>query len=580
MFHHMLKHFGVLLVFCLIAFFITYPLIFNLGSLAVAHGDELVISWIQNWVIHALLHGNILSIFEANLYYPFHNSLAFSDTFFVSSIISMLPVLFVGEPIVAHNVTLILSLIFLGFSIYLLAYYLIRSLLLSMLVGTMVVFSPAVLSNVTHVQMLAIAGFPLAILFFLIFLEKKQTKYLMISLSFFVLQTYNSFLPGYFIVFSYMVIIIFHWFLKRSTIKKLLTIRHGVIVLLAFLLLLPIILPYYQVSKEFNYVRDLRDAIHFALQPEDLFYPSTHTRLSTFLYGLPFNQYSQNNEFKPGYIGFVFSMLSVLAFICTIKTIKKSSIHLRSFITLGLVGFMISLGPVLHLGRQTIHEPFPIPLPYILFYYLLPGFQGFRNSARWEMVFILAMAIAIALVLHQILKKYSPLKQRIIYMFLFVTVIAEFNFPMQFVPMPQREAFPKLYSWLQTIPEDAAIIHLPIYNWGWWPYTQEELWREYYGTLHFRKTVNGYTGFSPPPWQKIVTDVTANFPSDHSVNELKQLGVQYIIVHTDEYDICNKSAHCGNQKMKNGKQVIDKVQGFQGVSFVKRFDNTYVYKIK
>src|SRR4051812_8449007 len=107
-------HTIVFILFILSSIYITYPIIFHLGSLATGLGDELVIAWIQNWVIHSVTSGNISSIFEANLYYPYHNSLAFSDTFFTSSLIALVPRLVKGEPISTVNVTLILSLIFLG----------------------------------------------------------------------------------------------------------------------------------------------------------------------------------------------------------------------------------------------------------------------------------------------------------------------------------------------------------------------------------------------------------------------------------------------------------------------------------
>ena len=573
----MLKHIAAFFIFCLATLYITFPLLSHLGEYTTGLGDELVIAWIQNWVIHAVTSGNLFSIFNANLYYPFQNSLAFSDTFFTSSIISLIPRVIVGEPIVVNNVTLILSLTFLGFALYLLAYYITRSFPPSLLAGILVIFSPAVLSNTTHLQMLAIVGVPLSILFFLLFINKQKSLYLLISLTFFLLQVYNSFLPGYFIVISCLIIFIVFWFQNRKKARKIISKNNILLTALASLLLLPIVIPYYQVSKEFNYVRDIRDAIHFAIQPEDLLYPGSTSRLEPFLLNaVPTNKYSQNNEFKPGYLGFVFSFLSIVTLIYILKNRKKNDSNIIMFSIIAATGFVLSLGPFLHLFRQTIHEPFPIPLPYILFYYLAPGFQGFRNSARWEMLFILAFAIVIAIVLQKMLKKYSHRTRVLIYCVLIIGAVAEFNFPIHTNKVPHVKDFPKVYSWLNTTPQDTAIIEMPIYNWGMWPYTQQELWREYYGTVHFRKTVNGYTGFSPPPWQDLVNKLYKEFPEKDTVKVIKNLKIDYIIVDKTQY---NKLYKAKESKL-DGEHIVQILKKNTLLEFVEQFNNQAVFKVK
>jgi len=119
-------------IFFLLVIYITYPLIFNMGSMATGLGDELVIAWIQNWVIHSL-SANPFALFEANLYFPYHNTLAYSDLFLTSSILSIIPLKLIGEPIAVVNFTLISSLVLLGFSVYLLSFYLTKNFLASLL---------------------------------------------------------------------------------------------------------------------------------------------------------------------------------------------------------------------------------------------------------------------------------------------------------------------------------------------------------------------------------------------------------------------------------------------------------------
>lgn len=560
--------------FLLASICITFPLIFHLGEYATGLGDELLIAWIQSWVVHTLFT-NPLALFDANIYFPYHKTLAYSDIFLTTSLLSLIPTYFIGQPIVANNFTLISSLALVGFSVYLLSFYIIKDFLASLLAGLLVIFSPATLSFSVHLQILGVEWVPLSILCFLFFLDSQKTRYFIGSLCCLLLQVYNSFFPAYFILFSWIIIFIFIWFTKKKQLKIFITKKHIFLVLLTILLIIPIALPYFQISQEFHYVRDIRDTIHFALQPEDLLYPGDTTRLKNLLLTtIPTNHYSQNNEFKPGYVGAVFSLLLIYVIYYLIK-MKKNHIFIYVFTTIALLGLLLSFGPLLHIGRHTVHKPFPIPLPYYFFYYLIPGFQGFRNSARWEMLFILASAIVISLVLHQRLSKISLKKKIVIYLLLFIGIIGEFNFPMHFVTVPQKKDFPKIYSWMATTPANATFIEMPIYNWNSPSALQQEMMREYYGIENFRKIVNGYSGFSPPEWQQMIAFMHTNFPNDASIQKLQKMGVQYIIVDKSSFD----KGYRMNYEKFDGNAIVARLKKNPKIVFVKHVGNYAVFFI-
>lgn len=574
-----IKYITAFIIFLIASIYITFPLIFHLGDMTVGLGDELVITWIQNWVIHVIMSGNITTLFDANIYFPYHNTLAYSDLFITSSIFSIIPLQLIDEPIGTFNFTLISSLALLGFSIFLFSYYFTKDFLVSLFSGIMVIFSPAVLDKSTHLQILAVQWVPLSILFFLLFIKTSKSRFLLISLIFFLLQTYNSFLPGYFIIFSNIIILIYNFIFDKKKTVKIITLKNILFLLIGFSLLIPIIIPYYQVSKEFNYTRDIRDTIHFALQPEDLLYSSTHSRFSFFLNNLPINKYSQNNEFKAGNIGIIFSILTLFAIYYFFRYFNKNNKIINSLSIIGLFGLILSLGPVLHLGRRTIHEPFIIPLPYTLLYYILPGFQGFRNSARWEMLFIICFSIVIALVLYRVLKKYSAVSKTIIYFVLIIACIAENNFPMKFESVIKQKDFPKIYSWLSSTSQNSAVILLPIYNWDM-PYASEEIKRDYFSISHWHKTVNGYSGFSPPPWQRTVYEVMQDFPSDNILDKFKKIGVSYIIIRKSEYDLLhNDNYKVKDQRLRSGNEIISLLSKNNKVKLIKIIDDDFIFRL-
>lgn len=58
----------------------------------------------------------------------------------------------------------------------------------------------------------------------------------------------------------------------------------------------------------------------------------------------------------------LFTLLVLFSVGYLIKNLKRNSRLLNTFFVLSLIAIVLSLGPALHLGRHTIHKPFPIPL--------------------------------------------------------------------------------------------------------------------------------------------------------------------------------------------------------------------------
>jgi hypothetical protein len=61
-------------------------------------------------------------------------------------------------------------------------------------------------------------------------------------------------------------------------------------------------------------------------------------------------------------------------------------------------------------------------------------------------------------------------------------------------------------------------------------------WRVYYSTFHWKSTVNGYSGFVPPNYDMLIRDF-AYFPDPVSLNRIKAMNVNYVIVHRSMYTL-------------------------------------------
>src|SRR3989344_8768019 len=149
----------VFAAFVLLAIFITWPLILHLNSYILDKQDGLLITWFLNWSIAHPLNYN------ANIFFPCQNTLAFSETMLPQALIAAPFVKLFGEPLLAYNINLILGIALSGYACYLLFN---KNLLLAVLF----VLNPIYLGYAAHIQI--INFWP--VIFAIYCLQKKYRK--------------------------------------------------------------------------------------------------------------------------------------------------------------------------------------------------------------------------------------------------------------------------------------------------------------------------------------------------------------------------------------------------------------------
>lgn len=461
------------------------------NSLILDRFDGLLITWIINWNVHSLLTSP-LNYFNANIFFPYHNTLAFSDYHFLHGLIALPFVTLFGEPLLAYNINFFFGFVLTGWAMYLLCLQLTKDYRVSLLSGVLFCFSVIHLNYMVHLQLFSF--YP--VIFTLLFLVKK--KYRLYCL-FFVLSVLNMPLNLFFLLTIVPIFLLFN----RSQIKK--TFLATVI---SCVLIVPFLWPYLSVSKEFAYVRPIQDTIHFSLKYFDLWSIGPNSRLEVLL---------PSGMGTPAFLGAVFLFLILWMGLTKLKAWFP--------LLLALIAFILSFGPAFHIFANTVRVGIlpAIPMPYLLLYYLVPGFSAFRTPSRWILLTAFALTVAIAL---QLKNKVS----RTMVAILIVLIIAEIRMPIDFVTVPNVKQFPAEQVWLQTNRSDKAIIQFPIYNWSDQPEFGEETLRMYYSTIHYRPMFNGFSGFSPEEWQQQVFSWQKEFPSEKSVNEIKAKDIGLILV--------------------------------------------------
>src|SRR6476660_8347519 len=107
-------------IFVLLAVVHTWPLATNPAHLSRNdNGDALLNTWAIAWVAHQLPR-HPLHLFEANIFYPAHDSLAFSEPLIVPGLMGA-PLSWAGaSPVLVHNLLLIAGFALTAFATFLL----------------------------------------------------------------------------------------------------------------------------------------------------------------------------------------------------------------------------------------------------------------------------------------------------------------------------------------------------------------------------------------------------------------------------------------------------------------------------
>ena len=462
--------------------------------------DGVFLVWVLNQTIEKIPSG-LNNIFAGNIFYPHKNVMAYSDLLVPSAFLSALGVKMTGQPQMATSVMLILGQMLSLLVVYFWWLELSGSPWAAFLGSVALGLSQIRFTYYVHLQMWTMQWWLIASWMLWRFFKNGKVWQIYLGGTFLVLQVWESLLPVFFIGVVGAILLI----QNREKLKR--NWRHfAVVTILVATASLPVIKTYWEVSREFDYQRPIREVAHFSASVDDLW--------GSFL--------------APGlYILFAAALAEMAK-----KLSLKNKNLLFLFIVLA-VGAIMFLGPALKWQGKTVKVfgNIPIPLPYALAYYLIPGFGALRTPSRW--IWLSAWAASGIIVLG--FSKYKFRKVKELGLLVVASIIAVFagTHLKKVYEIPRVEEYPKIYKWLESQP-GKVVIELPIYTWGAGEIASREVYRMVFSLEHKKYLVNGYSGFFPPEWERLAADLWTGFPSSELEDKLKERGVNYIIVHKDE----------------------------------------------
>ena len=511
----------------------TRSLILHAWDTIANYGDPLLNAWILAWDAHALVT-DPLNLFNANIFHPYPNTLAYSEHLLGIAIPAAPLFWATGNAIFVHNAAIVGSFLLSGLGAYLLACHLARSRTAGLVAGLAYAFAGYRFSEISQLQNVTVQWLPFTFLFLTRFFETRTRRDGALFGVFCVLQilsnTYYAFYTaiavGLYLLFqiwrSWQDRRQFSWLMWRGLIPILVGV--AVVFVVAFL-------PYWGAKSAVG-ARSLGDQDGANLQ-DYISVPET----SWLARVIPAMRRDPTDG-KSYFPGFVVLALSLVAAGTTRRGIvgrPRPRSETAFYLGLGLVGLALSLGPELQLtpGGPVVFSP----MPYTLLYQWVPGVNGMRVPARMALLVIFATTILAGYGAARI----SGLRRggRGLLGLLLLIVIAErFTVAAPGRPIEVGAQVPPIYRALGQLPA-GVVLELPATTspWFWQDgASMERLARQQYlSTYHWQPTIMGYSGYYPPLFSESI-DRILHFPSAEALSYLRGLDVRYLVLHEAQFD--------------------------------------------
>jgi hypothetical protein len=263
------------LAYCGVTVALTYPLIFQLGSvLPNDAGDPGLNTWILWWNTQKLPLST--AWWNAPAFFPVPGMLSFSENLLGLSLMST-PLSWLGVgPQAAYNVVFLLTFPLSAVGAYLLGYELTKRHDAAFIAGLLFGFAPYRIAHLPQIQSLASFPMPFALLGLHRYLRDPRPQWLALFAAGWLLQGLCN---GYYLLFfSVFVGLWMLWFASPwSRPRQFLAI--GVAWAIAAMPLLPMLLHYREIHASFGFTRDFGTIRDFGADAAALFYATDHIAL-------------------------------------------------------------------------------------------------------------------------------------------------------------------------------------------------------------------------------------------------------------------------------------------------------------
>lgn len=493
------------------------PLSLRLANYIYDPGDSFLNAWALAWDWHALT-SDPWSLFDANVFWPAAQSLAFSEHLIVQALMAAPVLVLTGNPILAHNLVLLVSFPLTGLGTYLLVKRLTGSFWAALLAGFFFAFCPYRLLQVTRLQTSTIQWLPFTFLFLHRWLESRRWRDLLGLTLFYVLQALSSGYWALYLTVSLGLALALtlpwqgRWRSGRTWGQ--LALFGG----LSAAALLPFFLPYLQVREAMGFSRGIEEVRYYSATLRNYFSaPGSNALWGPLLYHL-------GREEARLWAGVTAPLLALLGLLWGRGQGGPRPQARWLYLILALAAFVLSLGPeVMAFGRELFSGP------YRLLYEHFPGFRGLRTAARWGVFLMFFASVLAGLGLAGLLARLRSRRVRALAVLVVAAALALELWPAAIRshgPHPVPGDLPPFLPWLARQSGPGAVLHLPLDS------PRKNAYFTYVSAFHFKPIVNGYSGYFPRGHQALSALLRVP-PGRGLLSDLARAGVRWVLVHRD-----------------------------------------------
>ncbi len=515
---HAAQHVAVFVFFSLLALWWLRPLSWHLADQVTSSGDPLITAWRLVWPVQWLTQ-RPAPFWDSNVLYPAASAYARDELTLGQTLFAGPIYLLTHNALLAHNLTILLTLALSGFTTYWLIWQLLHSRIAGVLAGIIVAFAPYHLAQVDHAGLFAVQWLPLVLLFLHRTLRFHRWRDAGGLALFAFLQAITAGYYAYLTAFLVLAYLGSVALAERRTVTRRGLTRIGVALVVALALLVPIAFPFWRVAANEGFVRS-RAAVELWSAKPRMWVAATPNNL---LYGGFARRYGLTwpNE--------VFLFPGLLACLLAGVALVGRRLHFRTAaLAIALSGFVLALGPVLNLTRVGAGR---MPLPYDLLYRFVPGVDALRAPLRIAPLAMLGLALLAAIGWKRIAigmrrRKLPRMATYVVALILVTGLLTEYaTGPTGAIAVPQLDpSFTPLTMWLAAQPPSVVAL-LP---------NPRAAVAMTLATTNRHRFVNGEAEVRPLVRRVLFRRLSA-LPDPASVTTLQLLGVDLVVLDRTGY---------------------------------------------
>ncbi len=493
---HVRRHITVLLLFAGLTALITYPQVTALGTSVPFHPDPYFAMWRLGWVAHELL-GRPTQIFEANIFYPAHDTLAYSDAMLLPGLL-LAPFFRAGvHPVAIYNWSLLGSIVLSGLATFALVRRLTHETPTAVAAGVIYAFAPYRFDHYMHLELQIVFWAPLALLLVHRIVEAPGVGAGLALGALVAAQGLSCLYVAIFLAMYCSVFVPALWAIEARRRTTRLAAALAVAAAVTLLALAPYASAYTRATASVG-TRTPQDVRHYGASAGSYVAAPPMNRL----WGPRLSSFGADELFLfPGATALALALVGVVAAPARQRW-----------------AYVIALVATLELSRGFDGVVYPWLFSYV------PPIRALRSPARIGILVNLSLAVLAGYGVAWLTAKASPRWRRALPLVVVTLLVAEYASKPALALAPQPTA---VDTWLAYQPP-AVVVELPLAS-------PDSSWQSrdwvymYQGLRHRQKMLNGYSGFAPASYYRMLDEMQA-FPDDRSLHYLQQQRVNLVIL--------------------------------------------------